>query len=134
MAIPGSPKSRPNLHNSNSMFAEVPMQMNDLINAYGAKSDNELARIVAENYETAHVSVASNPQMAQYAGFELFDSCWAKRYWRNVVAQITGMRTLDEVKSWAIGASIDQLAQLIVDHYSLPPGALPAAVALAIIL
>jgi hypothetical protein len=108
--------------------------MNDLIKLYEAKSDNELARIVAANYAIAHTIVASNPQMAQDAGFELFDSDWAKRYWRSVVAQITGIKLADEVRSWAIGASIDQLVELIVEHYSLPPGALPAAVALAIIL
>jgi hypothetical protein len=44
------------------------------------------------------------------------------------------LKGIDKVQNWAVGASISGIAKLIVDHYALPPVAISAAVALAIIL
>jgi hypothetical protein len=72
--------------------------------------------------------------MAQDAGFELFDPSWAKRYWHNIVSDVTGKTTLDEIGSWAVNASIGSLAELVASHYNLPNVAFPAAVGLSVML
>ena len=57
-----------------------------------------------------------------------------KRYWRNIVAEISGNSASDKLYSWAMGVSIASAANLVVQHYHLPAAALSSAVALAVIL
>lgn len=110
------------------------MDVDDLALSYADKSEEELRGIITGESQVADAIVTSHPEMAQDAGFELFDGAWARRYWRSVVAEVAGIKALDKVSSWAVGASIGQLAALIVAHFALPPVALPAAVALAVVL
>ena len=110
------------------------MDLNDLVVSYGGKSDQELRQLAGGNYELTQAVLSSHSEMAQDAGFELFGQDWAKRYWKNVMAQVSGVRAINEVYKWAIGASIGEVAKLIIEHYSLPAAAASAAVALAIIL
>lgn len=110
------------------------MDINSAVAEFAAKSDDELADIVVKNYELSTALAESHPEMAQGAGFEWFDSSWAARYWRNVLAEISGLKVPDKVQSWAVGASISGVAKAIIEYYSLPAVAVSAAVALAIIL
>ena len=110
------------------------MNLDDIAAEYATKSDADLAQIVVANYDLSNSVVEAHPGMSQDAGFELFDAQWAKRYWRNLAAEISGLKALDKVQSWAVGASISGVAKLIIDHYSLPAAAVSAAVALAVIL
>jgi hypothetical protein len=110
------------------------MDAAQLASTYQARSDEELTQVVVANYDLTHAILAAHAEIAQDAGFELFDAAWAKRYWRSIVTDITGIKVVDEIYSWAIGASIAEAANLVVATYALPPVALPAAVALAVIL
>lgn len=110
------------------------MDTDDLIAAYAGKSDDELRDVVVKSDLLTRAIVASHPQMAQDAGFELFDQGWAKRYWRSVMAQISGIGAMDRVYSWAVGVSIAEVAKLILQHYTLPAVTMSAAVALAVML
>lgn len=110
------------------------MNTAEIASAYEHQSDDELTRIVVADYDLAQAILSAQPQMAQDAGFELFDADWAKRYWRNIVTELTGKSTSDKLYSWAMGASITSVANLLVQHYKLPAVALSAAVALAVIL
>jgi hypothetical protein len=110
------------------------MDINAAVAEYATKSDAELADIVVGNYELSTAIAESHPEMAQDAGFECFDTSWATRYWRKVVAEVSGLKAADKVQSWAIGASISGVAKAIIDYYALPAVAVSAAVALAIIL
>lgn len=110
------------------------MDINAAVAEYAAKSDDDLANIVVKNYELSSALAESHPEMAQDAGFEWFDAKWAARYWRKVLAEISGLKVPDKVQSWAVGASISGVAQAIIAYYALPAVAVAAAVALAIIL
>jgi hypothetical protein len=110
------------------------METNELITTLSDKSDDELRSLAAQNYELANALLMSHPEMAQDAGFELFGRDWANRYWRNVISQVSGIHAMDRVYSWAVGASISEVAKLIIQHYSLPAVAATSAVALAILL
>jgi hypothetical protein len=110
------------------------MELRSLASSLSAQPDEELAQIVVSDHDLSQRIVAMHPEMAQDAGFELFDGQWAKRYWRNIAGEITSIKSLEQLYAWAVGAEVDAAAKLVVDHYALPPGALPAAVALAIIL
>lgn len=110
--------------------------MNDatFVSVYENKPESELTEAVVASYELTQAILAAHPEMAQDAGFELFDREWATRYWRSIVSEVSGIKPLDKVQSWAVGATISQLAASIVAHYALPAVALSAAVALAVIL
>ncbi|HJZ93967.1 MAG TPA: hypothetical protein VKE40_24040 [Gemmataceae bacterium] len=108
--------------------------MDDPNVTYAAKSDDELREIIVANYELSQAVVNANPKMAQDAGFELFDRAWAKRYWASVVSQVSGITTPDRLYNWAVGATIGAVAKAITTYYLLPAAAVPAAVALAIVL
>jgi hypothetical protein len=110
------------------------MNIAEMASGYEKLSDDELTQIVVANYDLSQKLIASHPEMAQDAGFELFDPSWAKRYWRTVVGEITGIKSLEDIYSWAISTSIVSIADLLVAHYQIPPAALSASVALAIIL
>ncbi len=110
------------------------MNVSEIVSKYENQSDAELTQTVVVNYDLTQAILASHPQMAQDAGFELFDPNWAKRYWRNIAGEITGINAYEKIYSWAVGASITNVATLLIDHYKLPAVALSAAVALAIIL
>jgi hypothetical protein len=110
------------------------MQLDDLVERYSSQSDDQLTRIVVASYELSDAVLTAHPNMAQDAGFDLFDVSWARRYWKNVVAEISGINVSDELYAWAIGESISHVAELVMTQYHLPAGALPAAVAFAIIL
>lgn len=105
-----------------------------LIALYEHKAEGELTEAVVGSYELTQSILAAHPEMAQDAGFELFDRAWATRYWRSIVSEVSGIKPLDKVQGWAVGATISQLAALIVSYYALPAVALSAAVALAVIL
>lgn len=105
-----------------------------LVVAYANKSDEELRNVIVNSDLLSTAIVSSHPEMAQDAGFELFDKGWAKRYWRSVMAQISGVGAMDRVYSWAVGVSIAEVAKLILQHYALPAVAMSAAVALAVVL
>lgn len=110
------------------------METENLLDVYSEMSDDELAQVVSENYNLSQAIISSHPEMAQDAGFELFDTNWAERYWRNIVAEISGLKLTDALAKWAIGGSIAGIANMIISHYALPAVALTGAVALAIIL
>jgi hypothetical protein len=110
------------------------MDPDDLLPAYASKPDEELRSVIVAHSGLAQAIVAAHPEMAQDAGFELFDAAWARRYWRSVVAEVAGIDALNRVASWVVGASIGQLASLIAARFALPPPARPAAVALAVVL
>jgi hypothetical protein len=108
--------------------------ISELIEAYEEASDETLTQVVSANYDLTQSIIRAHPQMAQDAGFELFDPSWAKRYWHNIVSDVTGKTTLDEIGSWAVNASIGSLAELVASHYNLPNVAFPAAVGLSVML
>jgi hypothetical protein len=111
------------------------VELAKLADEYISKSDDELIDVVRQNYDLTNAIVARDPSMAQDAGFELFDREWAKRYARGILAEISGSKGLgDQVYSWAMGASIANIATLIVQQFGVPASALAAAVALAVIL
>jgi hypothetical protein len=110
------------------------MASDDVVSALMAKSDQELTRLVAQQRDLSQAIVMSHPEMAQDAGFELFDTAWAKRYWKSIVGQISGIGAVDKLYSWAVGASVTEFAKLVIKHYSLPTAATAAAVALTVIL
>ncbi len=110
------------------------MDTNEIISKHEKCSDDELTQVVVGDYDLTQAILVSHPQMSQDAGFELFDVSWARRYWRNIIAEIKGINLADVAYSWVINASIENVAQLLIDYYNLPTAAFSAAVALAIII
>jgi hypothetical protein len=110
------------------------MNIAEMASSYERLSDDELTQIVVTNYDLSQKLVTSHPQMAQDAGFELFDPSWAKRYWRTIVGEITGIKTPNDISSWALSASIVKVTDLLIAHYQIPSAAHSTAVSLAIIL
>ena len=110
------------------------METTELLSKYEKLSNDDLTLIVQEDYDLTDAIMTHNPHMAQDAGFELFDSNWAKRYWRNILAEVRGIGIGDEVYKWAIGTSVASIAKLLISHYALPAAAFSAVVALVIVL
>lgn len=108
--------------------------VDELVVAYESEPDDRLAAVVAADYDLSEAIVSAHPEMAQDAGFELFDREWAKRYWKTVVGDISGAGTASEIRSWAMGATVSGVADALISTFGLPPTVLPAAVALAFIL
>jgi hypothetical protein len=108
--------------------------LNELVVRYESGSDDELAAAVTADYDLTEAIVSAHPEMAQDAGFELFDREWAKRYWKTVVGEISGAGTTSEIRAWAMGATVSGVAEALISTFGLPPTVLPAAVALAFIL
>ena len=97
-------------------------------------SDEQLAELAAGNYELTDAVMSAFPEMAQDAGFELFDRAWARRYWRAVVRQVAPDDLLDSAKQWGVEATVVGMANLLVTELGLPTVAVPAAVALSVIV
>jgi hypothetical protein len=105
-----------------------------LVLEYDKKPTEELTEEVVASYDLTEAILSAHPSMAQDAGFELFDGAWAKRYWRTLVADISGLQAASKIESWAISATISGAATAIATTFGLPAVAFSAAVALAIIL
>jgi hypothetical protein len=105
-----------------------------LVSQYADQPDDELVRTVVANYDLTEAIITSHPNMAQDAGFDLFDAQWARRYWRTLAADISDLRLPDKVQSWAVSSTISGIAAAIIGTYGLPAVAASAAVALAILL
>lgn len=116
------------------MEEKMNMDVDNVVAEYSTKSSAELADLVVKNYELSTAVVDAHPEMAQDAGFELFDTTWATRYWRKVASEVSGLKAADKLQSWAVSATIAGVANAIIAHYALPAVAVSAAVALAIIL
>jgi hypothetical protein len=110
------------------------MSNEDVVTKYEGLANEELTQVVVTDYDLTQAILSSHPEMAQDAGFELFDTDWAKRYWRNVLSEISGIKASDKLLSWATGASIAGVANLLIAYYQLPAVAFSAAVALTVIL
>lgn len=106
----------------------------ELARQYEGLSDDELAEAAASSYELTEAIMSAYPQMAQDAGFELFDRRWAQRYWRSLAHEFGAGEGSEQVKSWAVDATIAGVANLIVTSLGVPAIALSSAVALAVIL
>lgn len=113
---------------------EYGMEDDTLVLEYDKKPTEELTEEVVANYDLTEAILSAHPRMAADAGFELFDGVWAKRYWRTLVADISGLKAASKIESWAISATISGAATAIVTTFGLPAVAFSAAVALAIIL
>lgn len=98
------------------------------------KPTEELTEVVVSSYELSEAILSAHPNMAQDAGFELFDGAWARRYWRTLVGDVTGLQAGSKIESWAINATISGTATAIVTTFGLPAVGFSAAVALAVIL
>ena len=109
------------------------MNVEDLAVKYTTASEEELTRIVSEDYALGEAVVVSHPEMSQDAGFELFDRAWAQRYWKTIAKDISGAPAA-EVESWALNATIVTAANAIVVSFGLPAVALSGAVALAVLI
>lgn len=116
------------------MEEKMNMDVDNVVAEYSTKSSAELADLVVKNYELSTAVVDAHPEMGQDAGFELFDTTWATRYWRKVASEVSGLKAADKLQSWAVSATIAGVANAIIAHYALPAVAVSAAVALAIIL
>jgi hypothetical protein len=101
---------------------------------YENRPYEDLAQRVVEDYELTEALLSAHPEIAQDAGFELFDRRWAQRYWRAVVSELTGIQASEKLQSWAVNATISGVATQLIDHFGLPGSAGAAAVALAVIL
>jgi len=110
------------------------MQVEELSSQYASHSDEELAEIVNSSYDLADAIVTGHPEMSQDAGFELFDRGWAKRYWKTVLSDVSGLEGTDKLQAWAVNASIAGVANAIIVTFGLPAVAFSGAVALAVIL
>jgi hypothetical protein len=110
------------------------MDTQALASLYASYPDEDLTQVVSRDYDLAQAILEQNPDMAQDAGFALFDKTWSKRYWVHLVLQVKKLKTLDAAYAWAIGASIEPFANEIMAHYGLPHGSVPAAIALATIV
>jgi hypothetical protein len=106
----------------------------ELAKQYEGLSDDELAEAAASSYELTEAIMSAYPQMAQDAGFELFDRRWAQRYWRSLAHELGAGGGSEQLKSWAVDATIAGVANLIVVSLGVPAIALSSAVALAVIL
>ena len=54
------------------------MNAADIVSQYEGQSDDQLARIVAGDYDLTQAILSAHPQIAQDAGFELFDANWTE--------------------------------------------------------
>ena len=109
-------------------------RVEELSSQYASRSDDDLAEIVNSSFDLADAIVSGHPEMSQDAGFELFDSGWAKRYWKTLAGDVSGLEGTDKLQSWAVNASIAGVANAIIVSFGLPAVAFSGAVALAIIL
>jgi hypothetical protein len=110
------------------------MSAEDISKLYENLSDEDLTQLLVADYDVTQAILSAYPEMAQDAGFELFDASWAKRYWRSIAAEITGIKASDKLLSWAVGATISGTASLLITYFGLPAVAFSSAVALAIII
>jgi hypothetical protein len=108
--------------------------LDELAAQYIDRDDQELINTVVANYELTDAIVSTHPNMAQDAGFDLFDARWARRYWRTLVSDVSGLKLPDKVQSWAVSSTISGVASAIITTYGLPAVAASAAVALAVLL
>jgi hypothetical protein len=105
-----------------------------LVDEYADRPDDELINTVVANYDLTDAIISTHPNMAQDAGFDLFDVQWARRYWRTLAADVSGLKLPDQVQSWAVSSTISGVAAAIITTYGLPAVAVSAAVALAVLL
>jgi hypothetical protein len=110
------------------------VDIDNLAAEYEKKDDDELTEVVVSNYDLTEAIISAHPAMAQDAGFELFNREWAKRYWKTLVADVSGLKGAEKVQNWAISATISGTAAAIVATFGVPAIGVSAAVALAVIL
>lgn len=111
-----------------------PYTAGELAMRYAKLSDEELAELAAASYELTEALMSAHPNMAQDAGFELFDRAWARRYWRAVLREARSNGDGGQLRMWAVGTTVAGLAELLVSTFGVPATAVSSAVALAIIL
>lgn len=101
---------------------------------YAERDDQDLINTVVANYELTDAIISTHPNIAQDAGFDFFDARWARRYWRTLASDVSGLHLQDKVQSWAVSSTISGIAGAIITTYGLPAVAASAAVALAVLL
>jgi hypothetical protein len=110
------------------------MDLAEVADQYSERPDDELIHVVVSNYDLTEAILSAHPEMAEDAGFELFDPEWARRYWKTLASDISGLQAGDKIQAWAVGATISGVAGSIITTFGLPAIAVSSAVALAIIL
>jgi hypothetical protein len=74
------------------------------------------------------------PDLAADATFDLFGADWLERYWKRVVMEVQDGLSDDSVLAWAAGATASGFTALLVQHFHIPEGAIPAAIAMTILI
>lgn len=97
------------------------------------ETDEKLRYIIANNPVLIEDIILSDPIYSEENGFEPFSSEWIKRYFRNLLSDITN-KSMDDALSWALAASVYDVSLKIIDHFGVNVMDYPAAVALAILL
>ena len=110
------------------------MPLEELSARYASSPDEDLAQVASSSYDLAEAIISEHPEMSQDAGFELFDRAWAKRYWKAVLGDVTGLQGAEKLQGWAVDATIAGAANAIIVTFGLPAVAFSGAVALAVIL
>lgn len=105
----------------------------EIVASLSEYDDAELRTMIQQDAALSRAIFANMPALAEDAGYEPFSQSWIKRYWRNLLAEISG-KPIDILYEWALTASATSVATLLVQHFSLDVATYSAAIALAILL
>jgi hypothetical protein len=109
------------------------MSIEEQINELNMADNDWLRSILFESSIILENVILSNPDYSEDTGYEPFGEGWLKRYFKSILSDVSNKAT-DDALSWALGASLYEVAVKLIDHYSLGATEYPAAIALAILL
>jgi hypothetical protein len=109
------------------------MLSKEQVNNLETADDEKLRSILFESSIVLESVILSNPDYSEDTGYEPFGNEWIKRYFKSILSEVSG-KTTDDALSWALAASLYDIANKVIGHYSISVTDYPGAIALAILL
>jgi hypothetical protein len=111
-------------------------EIEKLIQESNLLNDDELLKIVGNNYDLSQTILMHDPDLANDIEFDVFNKDWIKKHWKKIVKNTGELSQSDIDLVWIVTTTSLELTKLIKQGYSFQfsETTIPAIIALVILI
>lgn len=106
----------------------------EMVAEFELLDDEQLCEVLRSDTKFTESILLSIPDLASDAAFDLYGPEWLNRYWKRFIIEVKASTNDDAALKWAVNATAAGLSVMLTKHFNLPDVAIPASVALALLL